>query len=93
MAAKGLSCTGPLIHWTTLANVSINIIEPLGKGGLGRNHARVEALESRGKTCKSNLNVRLSGRKITTRDLLYMPENTTEMQYLNRINLQESKIR
>ena len=39
MAAKGLSCTGPLIHWTKLANVSINIIEPLWKGGLGRNHA------------------------------------------------------
>ncbi len=28
-------CTGPLIHWTIFSYVSINILEPLWKGGQG----------------------------------------------------------
>ena len=31
-------CTGPLNDWTTFAYVSINILEPLWKGGLGGNN-------------------------------------------------------
>ena len=47
----GWLCTGPLNDWTTLAYVSINILEPLWKGVLGGNNARAEALESREETC------------------------------------------